>query len=405
MAKHKNYLQIILIMGSFSLLSLFGCNGSRSVGGNSVIHGPFTIKSKTRTSSRFDVNTASRRRDTVTSYQVLFNGKPLPFPAGTAYDNLWKVYLLPGAPTTTLLTAGRSAYLWSEKDGELLGKQIIEVGSDFLSLQWLDVEGDMPDPQWTLYRSDDRKSSIELTAGDHLLIGQEQLLRISDLQLFSIPRKKRLIDDFYPRTSQGAQALSPDKQQIVMLGSKSDEIDRTKYHYGFMVYNYQDGGEYALQIDQNATRLPECKLVNPNWFKTYYEWQELTEGGYKLVEKELASLPAWQGWFNDPSDKRFQLQPVSKDLLPLFADFVREQLSLPAEALKEEKSESFEYFHFVYEEKRFTMSFWAEGQHLSFSVNLLERGNERTNQIVTAIGEAFNAELAKKKYESYFTSM
>lgn len=375
------------------------------MGGNSVEHGHFTIKSKTRTSSRFDVNTATRRRDTVTSYQVLFNGKPLPFPAGTAYDNLWKVYLLPGAPTPTLLTAGRSAYLWSEEEGELIGKQIIEAGSDFLTLQWLDLEGDMPGAQWTLYRSDDRKSSQELTTGDHLLIGQEKLLRVSDLQLFSIPHKKRLIDDFYPHTYLGAQALSPDKQQIALLGSKSDEIERTKYHYGFMVYNYQDGGEYALQIDQNATRLPEPKLINPTWFKTYYEWQKLTEGGYKLVEKELASIPAWQGWFNDPSDKRFKLQPVSKDLLPVFAEFVREQLSLPEEALKEEKSEHFDYLNFVYKEKQFTMSFWEEGEHLSFSVDLLEKGNAETNQIVTTIGEAFNTELAKGKYQSYFTSL
>lgn len=392
-------------MGGFSFLSMFGCKGSLSAGGNSVEHGHFTIKSKTRTSSRFDVNTASKRRDTVTSYQVLFKGTPLPFPAGTAHDNLWKVYLLPGAPTPSLLTAGRSAYLWTEKEGELIGKQIIEAGSDFLTLQWLDLEGDMPGPQWTLYRSDDRKSAKELTTGDHLLIGQEKLLRVSDLQLFSIPRKKRLIDDFYPHLYLGAQALSPDKQQIALLGSKSDEVIRTKYHYGFMVYNYQEGGEYTLQIDPNATRLPEYKLINPAWFKTYYEWQKLTDGGYKLVRKELESLPPWQGWFNDPSDKRFHLQPVSKDLLPLFADFVREQLSLPATALKEEKSERFDYLNFVYKEKRFTMSFWEEGEHLSFSADLLEKANAETNQIVTTIGEAFNAELVKGKYQSYFTSL
>jgi len=123
------------------------------------------------------------------------------------------------------------------------------------------------------------------------------------------------------------------------------------------------------------------------------------------VEKKLDPLPPWQGWFNDPGDKRFSLKPVSEDLLPRFAEFVQQKLSLPPEAIKAEQSESFQYLNFIYEEKRFNMSYWAEGQQLGFSIDLLEKGNERTDEIVSSIGEAFNAELAKGEYLSYFTSL
>lgn|GEM_PF-6708548 len=405
MAKQKNYLQIFLIMAVFSLLSWFGCKRSLSGGGNSVTHGLFTIKSKTRTSSRFDVNTASRRRNTVTSYQVSFNAKPLPFPEGTAYSSLWKVYILPDAPTPSLLTIGRSAYIWTEKGGDVKGTRVIEAGDDFLTLQQIGSPLAMPTSQWTIYQSDDRDSSLELRGSKYLLIDQEQLLRIADLNLYPIPRKRRLVEDFYPHTYEGAQGLSPDEQQIVMIGSKSDEVHRTRYHYGLIAYNLENGEEYVLQIDPNKTRLPEYKLINPDWFNAYYEWIRLADGGYRLVEKKLDPLPPWQGWFNDPGDKRFSLKPVSEDLLPRFAEFVQQKLSLPPEAIKAEQSESFQYLNFIYEEKRFNMSYWAEGQQLGFSIDLLEKGNERTDEIVSSIGEAFNAELAKGEYLSYFTSL
>lgn len=405
MAKCKDYVQIILIMAGFSLFSLFGCLKSKSGGQRTIEHALFTIKAKTRTSSRFDVNTATRRRDTVTAYEVLFDGQPLSFPDGLSYDHLWKVYILADAPTPSLLTIGKSAYLWSEKGGQLTETRVIALKDDFLTLQQLRTPQDKPDPQWTIYRSDDRKASIELQGTKYLLIGQEQLLRISDLKLFPIPRKRRLLDDFYPHTANGAQGLSPDEQQIVLIGSKSDEVNRMRYHYGLMVYHLRQGVNYVLQIDQNKTRLPEYKLIDPNWFKTYYEWVQLPEGGYRLAAKELNPLPPWQGWFNNPGDLRYSLKPVSKDVLAAFGEFVQQQLSLPSDIIENETTESFQYLKFVYEEKRFSISYWAEGEQLGFSVDLLERGNARTDEIVKSIGEGFNEELSQGEYQSYFTSL
>ncbi|MBX2873620.1 MAG: hypothetical protein KTR30_16010 [Saprospiraceae bacterium] len=405
MAKRKDYLPILLIMAGFSLLSVFGCLKSKGVGQRTSEHALFTIKAKTRTSSRFDVNTATRRRDTVTSYQVRFDGQPLPFPEGSTSDHLWKVYILADAPVPSLLTMGKSAYLWVEKEGQLTKIEIIAPGDDFLTLQQLGTSQESPDPQGTVYRSDDRKVSIELKGSKYLLIGQEQLLRISDLQLFPIPRKKRLVDDFYPHTANGAQGVSPDEQQLVLIGSKSDEVNRTQYHYGLMVYHLDAGENYVVQIDQNKTRLPDYQLIAPNWFTAYYEWKQQPDGAFRLVEKELSPLPPWQGWFKDPGDLRYSLNPVSLDVLSAFGEFVERQLSLSSGAIEKETTEHFQYLKFVYEEKRFTISYWAEGEQLGFSVDLLERGNAQTDEIVKFIGEAFNKELSKGEYQSYFTSL
>ena len=79
MAKNTDYFQILLIMASFSFLSWFGCRNSGATGGPAVEHGSFTITSRTQTSSRYDINTASRRRNTTTQYKVLFAGKPLTY--------------------------------------------------------------------------------------------------------------------------------------------------------------------------------------------------------------------------------------------------------------------------------------------------------------------------------------
>lgn len=405
MAKNTDYFQILLIMASFSLLSFFGCRKSGTTGRHSIEHESFTITSRTQTSSRYDINTASRRKNTITKYKVLFAGKPLPLPADAAYYNMWKVYVLADAPRPSLLTIGRSAFLWSEKDGQLESTELLPRGDDFLMLQPIGVSPEMMRPQWTIYQTDDRDASLELKGSSHLLVGQEKLIRLSDLTIFAIPRMRRLIDDFYPHTYTGAQGLSPDEQQIVLIGSKSDEVDRMRYNYGLMVYPLNSGEPYVLPIDQNATRLPEYELINPEWFRTYYKWEKLTDGAFRLVARNLDPVPFWQGWFRDPGDQRFSLKPVSGELLPHFGEFVKEKLALSTDAIQEEQTESFEYLKFVHEGKRFTISYWAEGQQLSFSVDLLERGNEATDEVVSTIGEAFNAQLAKGNYQNYFTSL
>ena len=405
MAKNTDYFQILLIMASFSILSLFGCRKSGTTGGHSIEHGSFSITSRIHTSSRYDINTASRRKNTITKYRVNFASKPLPLPADAAYDNLWKVYILSEAPSPSLLTIGRSAFLWSEKEGQLESTQLLPRGDDFLLLQPIGASTEMMRPQWTIYQTDDRDASLELKGSSHLLVGQEKLIKLSDLTIFSIPRMKRLVNDFYPHTFNGAQGLSPDEQQIVLIGSKSDEVDRMRYNYGLMVYPLNDGEAYVLPIDQNATRLPEYELINPKWFNTYYKWDKLSDGAYRLVARKLDQEPFWQGWFRDPGGKRFSLKPVSEELLPHFGEFVKEKLALPPDAIQEEQTESFEYLKFVHEDKRFTISYWAEGQQLGFSVDLLERGNEVTDEVVTSIGKAFNQELAKGNYQNYFTSL
>ena len=172
-----------------------------------------------------------------------------------------------------------------------------------------------------------------------------------------------------------------------------------------MIYPLKDGAPYVLPIDQNSTRLPEYELINPDWFRTYYDWEKLTDGGYRLVARQLDQAPFWQGWFRDPGDKRFSLKPVSEELLPHFGEFVKEKLALSPDAIQEEHTESFEYLKFVHEDKRFTISYWAEGEQLSFSVDLLERGNEVTDEVITSIGKAFNQELANGNYQNYFTSL
>ena len=405
MVKNTDYLQILLIMASFSFLSLFGCRKSGMTDGQFIEQGSFTITSRTQTSSRYDINTASRRRDTITKYKVQYAGEPLPFPDEAGRDHMWKVYLLSATPSPALLTIGRSAFLWSEKDGQLVSTQLLLPSDDFLTLQPIGASIEMMQPQWTIYQTDDREASIELMGSSHLLVNQEKLISLSDLTVFSIPRMRRLIDDFYPQTSNGAQGLSPDEQQIVMIGSKSDEVDRMRYNYGLMVYPLNGGEAYVLSIDPNATRLPEYELINPDWFSTYYEWEKSKDGTYRLVERKLAQQPFWQGWFRGPGDQRFSLKPVSEELLPRFGEFVRAKLALPSDAIQQEQTESFQYLKFVHEGKRFTISYWEEGQQLGFSVDLLERGNGATDEVVNAIGEAFNEELAKGNYQKYFTSL
>ena len=253
--------------------------------------------------------------------------------------------------------------------------------------------------------SDDMDSDLWLEGGSHLLVNQTAILRIADLAIFPFNKQNRTLDGFSVSSWIGAISFSPDTKQVAFVGSKSDEIERTKYHYGVMVFNYSADNGYALAIDQNRTRLPGYKQIDQDWFNTYFEWTEDTEGNSILIEQKRSTLLPWMGWFSVSDDTSYQVCPVKEDLLKPFSEFVAKQLDIPVDSFEADDSEAFKKLVFQEDEITFEMSYWLEGKQLSFSIDLLDRKTDRSEQVINLIGKAFNEALAKGEFQSYFTEI
>ncbi len=397
-------------MGWLSIFSFLGCGNTPKTEIKTVLHGPFTIQMETHHSKYFNMNVGRRVTHSVLRYKILHNGKPIDFPealqTNTGFPHLWRVYILEGATTPTLLAGSQSLYLISEKDGQASVSPLFVQGYDFASLQMLDAEDGQPGERKEVYMGDPEDSVDTIGGGDYLLVSDHAVLHIPDMRLFVFNKNNETIDDYYfMGAHRGAVAFSPDKKWIVYDGNITNwdnEKNKVVSQYALIVYDFRADKGYALPFNQTDTRLRDAHSITREWLNTYFEWKTTAEGEYRLHLRHFERLPFWQGYFRDNEDV-YALVPVSLDMQQVLVDFVLNQLHLTKEHLLPGNEYSSHEINIAYGDLKLSLWYRPEDAELLLMKNVYAPDNEQYKTLIHQLGTAFNAELAKGKYQEEFT--
>ncbi len=399
--KIKMIIQTIFILGS--LLAIFFFFRNKKKAETEVItidYKPFTILKTSTENKYFNMNYARFSSVTYTDYTVLYKGAAIQFPAtleqNTGISGVWKAYILKGAPKPTILAGSQSLYLIYEENDSAKITPLDEQNSEFASIQWLDKENGQPSSNQEVYISNDSSATYFLEGGEYLLINKTTVLMISDLAVFHFKKYQDGID--YNATK--VVAFSPDKNEIVFVGSKYDE---DKFIYALMVFDFKKNKAYALPFDQTETRMQDEHDIDATWINTFFDWQKTKEGNYILKKRERSQPALWQGRFSD-NETYYNLLPAKEEMRHVLADFVLKTLDLDKSALQPHNAGDNIDLYIQYKNLKFNVGYWANLKNVHFSKYLYERESEESLKIVQKIGNDFNEELRKGKYQEFFTT-
>lgn len=394
------FLTIATLMGIFSFLR---CKKSFSPHTETLSYPPFRIEKNTITDRRWKPNEGHVSKHRQTKYKVFYHDERITFPeeldANTGVPGIWKVYFLEDAPTPTLLVGSKQVYLVNEKDEAVNLIPIPANYSNYASVQWLDTQDSQPGPKTEILVGEDTTNCI-LTDGQHLLINETSVLRIKDLKLFHFTPNRDHTDDY---STYQVLGFSPDKREIAFMGSKSHEIHRTEFVQGIVVYNIEGKRAYTLPVDKTNTRLHDPYSAGAEWFNTYLEWKQDTNGRFIVNLKTLPELPAWTGHFTKSAN--YQLSPVREEMHAVFLAFVKTHLSLSEDEIQTDEYNGLIDFRITFSGFVLNIGYQKDFRSVSFSVSFMNKGpEEEAKKLIAEVGETFNTKLSTGEYQDLFTS-
>ena len=394
-----------LIMGLFSFLSFFGCSGKNVT---TVTHGPFTIQCVKKTYKTFNMNNgwvnASHGE-----FHILYKGKPITFSNNlqnnTGFSHLWQVYILEGAPYPTLIAGSQSLYLITEENGTVQSRPLVEQGSDFASLQYLDAAGGQPAASSMVFMSDGDDTISSLKGGDYLMVSQHAVLHVPDLKLYPFNHNNNPVDNYSFQSDQGAISFSPDHKKIVFTGSFQtwNTNETPKYELSMIVYDFKNDTGVSVPFSKTRTRLKDQSFTSSHWFNTYFEWKKSANGDYHLQLTDLKELPRWQGFMRDKG-KIYELSPVSIEMQQALADFMLQKWGLTRDSILPGGEYSTDAINIAYNGLKFELWYRATDKELFFMKNSSMPEDDRYMPLINEISTAFNAALKEGRYQELFTN-
>ena len=389
---------IALALMAFTAISITKKKGKAEV--ITIDCAPFTILKTSTENKSFNMNYGRMATTVYTDYSVLYKGKSIVFPEAleenTGLSGVWKAYILKDAAKPTILAGSQSLYLITEENNAAKVTPLNEQNSDFASLQWLDKENGHPSINQDVYISNDSSTTCILDGGEYLLINKSTVLRISDLAVFHFKKHQEQIEYFATKVVD----FSPDKNEIVFIASK---YNGEKYIYALMVFDYINDKAYAIPFDQTELRMQDEQEIDITWVNTFFEWQKTKEGKQVLSLRKLNKAPYWQGRFSD-NDTYYNLVPAKEEMRHVLADFVLKTLDLDSSAVQVSNVGDNIDLYIQYGKLKFTVGYWANLKNVHFAKNLYESDSEESLQIIKRIGNEFNVELGKGKYQEFFTT-
>jgi len=375
-----------------------------------MVYGPFVIRANAITGKVYNINYGMTTQTNV-SYSIWFEGKPVEFPSAlqtnTGLPFLWRVSALPDAPTPTLLAGSQSLYMIYVKDGQPMVEPVIEQSSDFASVQFLDSEGGQPGAYMQVFSRSDTIGMDQLDTlqgGRYLLVSEHTVLDVHTGKQMVFNKDNNAVDNYsYPQPD-GALAFSPDRKKIVFNAAfqswNTEQANLPDSEHALIVYDFENDKGYSVLYDDTDTRMKNFEDITLDWFNTYFEWNA---NGDTLSLKKWDNLPYWTGSFKE-KDNYYYLYPVKASMLPVFRDFVLQQMGWSATNIL--KDTTAEYSGRTIEigtaAMKLDIVFKEDEQQISFSRGLYENDSPEYKAMVEKIARAFDAELSSGKHQEHF---
>ncbi len=375
-----------------------------------IAYGPFVIRADASTHKTYNINYGMSKQTSI-SYSIWYEGKPVVFPSSlqtnTGLAFLWKVYTLPDAPTPTLLAGSQSLYLIYIKDGQIIVEPVVEQSSDFASVQFLDSAGGQPGAFMEVFSKSDTLEMNQLDSlkgGRYLLVSGHVVMDIHNGKSWLFNKDNNAVDNYSYPQPRGALAFSPDQKKIVFNSAfqswNTEESKLPDSEHAIVVYDFEADKGYTVLYDDTDTRMKNIIDINLDWFNTYFEWNT---NGDTLSLKKWDKLPNWAGSYNE-SDNYYYLYPVKAGMLPVFKDFVLQQMGWNEANVLGEKTT--EYTGHTIElgsgATKLDIVFKEDEQQIYFSRNLYEEDSPEYKILVQKIAKAFDEELLSGKHQEHF---
>lgn len=375
-----------------------------------MVYGPFVIRADAITGKVYNINSGMSKQTNI-SYSIWFEGKPVVFPSAlqtnTGLAFLWRVYALPDSPVPTLLAGSQSLYLIYIKDGQPIVEPVLEQSSEFASVQFLDSEAGQPGTFTEVFSKSDTLGMDQLDTlkgGRYLLVSGHQVLDVQSGKLMLFNKDNNAVDNYsYPQPD-GAIAFSPDRKKIVFNAAfqswNTEQANLPDSEHALIVYDFETDKGYSVLYDDTDTRMKNFEDINLDWFNTYFEWNT---NGDTLSLKKWDKLPYWIGSYKE-SDNYYYLYPVKAGMLPVFKDFVLQQMGWGATNILSDKTA--EYSGRTIElgsgATKLDIVFREDEQQISFSRGLYENDSPEYKTMVEKIARAFDEELLSGKHQEHF---
>lgn len=323
----------IVIMSILSVFcGLTGCKSIKKKQQSVTVSGNFEIDClvEEKFSWAWFTNGGSPGGKIASSYfSIKNNGKSVSINDNKGGSYFWQAWFLKDAPKTTILAGSQSMYLITEENGKAKVLPVNEQDNNFGKIQWLDSENGQPGKRVEIYNANSSNEPRYLSGGQFLFINTKVVLNVQTLKSYSIDvNSSELVtqlDEYNPFDSR-AVAMSPDKSQLVLIGTRRNPVSRLS-EYALVSIDFVKNKAYAVPFDRTETRFSTIWDASSEWVNSYFHWVVNTSGKQVLQKRRLEVLPYWVGrWTLYPPDdviQNYQLVPVKKDIIKSFVDFVR----------------------------------------------------------------------------------
>ncbi len=413
----------------FGLATLLGCNAQKNTGNQgSVASGPFEIcweVESSRSGAWFNNGGDFNAKVKTSWFSVQYKGNRVKVPGFDIYagslieapskpkpvEHFWQAMFLKDAPRPAVIVGIHSMHLLTEENDQLKITPLHEQDGDFATYQWLDSNNGQPGRMNSVYLGDDSGSSRFLSGGHYLMVNARVVLDVQTLEVYPFDlityEVLQKLHNYHAGNSFVAQ-FSPGKTQMVLIGNRDNPENRLLYQYGLVVIDFKKNTAYDVPFDRTDTRFFSIWDADQKWLNTYFEWTKNKSGEEQIRLRKFERLPYWQGrWDNDEQTSeivRYRLMPIKDSMLPVFMDFIKKQVEVV-----DEKTEKTPHYELGATEEPScylvnTTLQLKEGA-LYVYLNPIEQTislSADDNALMKQLGERFDEEMQKGKYQEYF---
>ncbi len=379
----------------------------------SIAHGPFEIVAKgRRISTGAFPNTSGNPFATmeVTGFTVRHQGQPVSFQHGArTMAGFWRVVRLTDAPVPTLLASTTDFHLLSDDGGRLVTRSFGEPSTNMADYQWLDADRGQPTPPRSFgIQKVDPDAGTELGGGRWLRLSAHTVLDVTTLRSYPIrpwiPSGTRRPMAGLNAGNVRAIAFSPGQTQYVTIGSGYDYERDGEHYQALLVVDIPSGEAYGHRLERRLTHFIDIDDATPEWLARHFRWTKDAQGRERLEPRPGVKPAPWVGRVIDTGGgPNYRLRPTQPGMEATLVRFIVERMQgRPAPDPVDPKRPSDRTLAVPGCDDTVVV-YHHDAQTVLYTTGPTNRVRADCSGTVRRIADAFNAELARGRYQSQFT--